>query len=50
MRPGMILASPASRDELTGLASADDLRRLASNLFILPRAIEHHFPTESALR
>jgi len=30
LRPGMIFASPASRDELAGLASADDLWRLAS--------------------
>ncbi len=43
LRPGMIFASPASQDELPGLASADDLRRLAS--FILRLVSNCHTPT-----
>ena len=31
LRPGMIFASPASRDELAGLASADNLRRIETS-------------------
>ena len=36
LRPGMIFASLASRDELAGLASADDLRRIATFAMVCP--------------